>query len=494
MALALGKRQKNGKKVAAATAARGFDLNIEKVLESWSVSHALRELIANALDERTLSGTAPIEICRVRSGVWRIRDFGRGLRIEHLTQKENPEKHRREREVLGRFGVGLKDALAVLDRKGIGIALRSSHGDIHLEHRSKANFPGIHTLHAVLRSPSDRSLKGTEITVTGIRDDDVEEAKGFFLEFSGEEVLEATKFGDILRRRAAGGARIYVKGLVVAEEPNFAFSYNVTALTQGMRKALNRERTNVGRAAYGDRVKTILLAATSAAVGEVLAANLAKIASGTNCDEVRDWADVGVRACQILNATKRVVFVTDQQRTVEKEMVDRAIEDGFDLVTVPTTIAAKLANLNDIDGKPIRTLAEFAHQWAASVEYRFVSPGELTPNERAVYELWPQIVELFGRRPAAFKELRISETMRPSVKEGMHPAGLWDPVNGWVIVHRPELRRIKDFAGTLLHELVHARTGYDDLSRDFELTLTHLLGRLADELLVIRKKQGGACA
>jgi len=81
----------------AGTAGRAFDLNIEKVLESWSVSHALREIIANALDERALTGTAPIEISRVRSGAWRIRDFGRGLRIEHLTQKENPEKHRRER-------------------------------------------------------------------------------------------------------------------------------------------------------------------------------------------------------------------------------------------------------------------------------------------------------------------------------------------------------------------------------------------------------------
>jgi len=387
--------------------------------------------------------------------------------------------------VLGRFGVGLKDALAVLDRKGVEVLLHSAHGDIHLEHRSKTNFPAIHTLHAVLTPPSDPRMTGTAIRIAGIHDHDVDEAKSYFLEFSGEEKLESTKFGDILRRGAAGAARIYVKGLVVAEEPNFAFSYNVTALTQSMRRALNRERTNVGRAAYGDRVKSILLAATSSAVGEVLAENLARIASGTNCDEVRDWADVGVRACQILNATKRVVFVTDQQRTIEKEMADRAIEDGFQLVTVPNTIAAKLPTVKDIKGGRIRTLAEFAQQWAASIEYRFVAPGDLTPNERQIYSLWPQVVDLFGGRPAKFKDLKISETMRPSVKEGMHPAGLWDPANGWVIVHRPELRSVQDFAGTLLHELVHARTGSDDLSRDFELALTDLLGELASRLVSV---------
>src|SRR5687767_7088354 len=98
---------------------RYFDLNIEKVLEFWEVSHAVRELIANALDERALSGTNPIEIIRLRDRTWRIRDFGRGLHHVHFTQNESPEKRRRESEVIGRFGVGLKDALAVLDRHGV---------------------------------------------------------------------------------------------------------------------------------------------------------------------------------------------------------------------------------------------------------------------------------------------------------------------------------------------------------------------------------------
>jgi hypothetical protein len=38
------------------TEARLFDLNIEKILESWESAHAVRELIANAIDEQQLSG------------------------------------------------------------------------------------------------------------------------------------------------------------------------------------------------------------------------------------------------------------------------------------------------------------------------------------------------------------------------------------------------------------------------------------------------------
>ena len=35
-----------------------------------------------------------------------------------------------------------------------------------------------------------------------------------------------------------GPGRIYVKGLLVAEEPNFLFSYNITAINASLRRAL----------------------------------------------------------------------------------------------------------------------------------------------------------------------------------------------------------------------------------------------------------------
>lgn len=39
-----------------------FDLNIEKILENWEIFHAIRELIANALDEQLLTKTQEVEI------------------------------------------------------------------------------------------------------------------------------------------------------------------------------------------------------------------------------------------------------------------------------------------------------------------------------------------------------------------------------------------------------------------------------------------------
>lgn len=68
-----------------------FDLNIEKVLEHWEVKHALREIIANAIDEQVITNTDEVQIYN-ENDTWIIRDFGRGLQSIHFTQNENPEK------------------------------------------------------------------------------------------------------------------------------------------------------------------------------------------------------------------------------------------------------------------------------------------------------------------------------------------------------------------------------------------------------------------
>lgn len=109
-------------------AIRDFDLNIEEVLENWEVEHAVREVIANALDEQVISKTPEIEIHKDQHDCWHIRDYGRGLKIEHFTLNENKEKLESKAEVIGKFGVGLKDALATFHRRGVGVSVVSAFG------------------------------------------------------------------------------------------------------------------------------------------------------------------------------------------------------------------------------------------------------------------------------------------------------------------------------------------------------------------------------
>lgn len=118
-----------------------FDLNIEKILENWETSHAVREIIANALDEQLLTKTKEVEIFK-NGNSWLIRDFGRGVQYTHLTQNENQEKLK-STSVIGKFGIGLKDALATFDRKKIKVIAKSKHSQITI---AKSEKEGLKTL------------------------------------------------------------------------------------------------------------------------------------------------------------------------------------------------------------------------------------------------------------------------------------------------------------------------------------------------------------
>ena len=188
-----------------------FDLNIEEVLEDWETYHAIREVIANALDEQLLTKTRDIEIFQDKQKCWHIRDFGRGLKYEHLTQKENEEKLRHS-NLIGKFGVGLKDALATFDRRGVKVHIKSRFGEITLDRTEKHGFEDIVTLHACISDPSDHQFVGTDFVLQDCSSADIDKGKALFLRFSAETMLERTQFGEVLSK-SSPSSRIYINGV-----------------------------------------------------------------------------------------------------------------------------------------------------------------------------------------------------------------------------------------------------------------------------------------
>jgi len=462
-------------------AARLFDLNVEKVLEDWEVHHAIREVIANALDEQILTNTKEIEIFKDKQNNWHIRDFGRGLKYEHLTQNECEEKLAHPNLVIGKFGVGLKDALATFDRHRVKVLVRSKHGDITVVKSEKHGFEDITTLHASISSPSDKNFQGTEFTLEGCTEKDIETAKSFFLKFSGETPLEETPYGSVLKKSKQ--SKIYINGLRVAEEENFLFSYNITSITQAMRKALNREKTHLGRTAYTDRVKAILLACKEKKVAELLASDLQGYETGLMHDELK-WNDVATHACRILNASEKVVFLTPFELVTAKDFVDKAKGDGFRIVTIPENIQQKIRGLEDLAGNPIRNLEQFKDEWNQSFEFKFVNPKDLTREEQMTFEKTKHIVDLIGGLPKNVKKIMISETMRMETSSYREATGLWEATEERIIIKRTQLRSLKEYAATLLHEIAHARSGTSDISREFEDELTSLLGLISSNVIL----------
>lgn len=463
-----------------------FDLNIEKILENWDTHHAIREVIANGLDEQLLTATKDVEITK-EENVWHIRDYGRGLKYTHLTQNENQEKLSNPK-MIGKFGIGLKDALATFDRKGIKVFIKSKHGEITLAKTAKQGFSDITTLHANISEATDATFVGTQFIIEGVSDKDIVNAKSLFLQFTGEQVLETTKAGEVVRKFGETG-KIYINGVKVAEEPNFLFSYNITLLTAPIKKALNRERTNVGRSAYTDSVKKILLACKSTEVAKELAADLQNIQDGDAHDEL-SWLDVQEHSVKILNQNENVLFVSSNDLILHRDMIDEAEASGHTIITIPENLKNKIKGGLDLSGKPIIDISQFVSNYNDSFEFKFVDLKNLTEKEKAVYNYTDDILNFIGGRPRAVKDIKISTTMRKDFFSLNQTVGVWDPHSSSIIILRQQLRSIKDYAGTLIHEALHAKSGHGDVSRNFEHELTVAIGQVCDKALTGKKASG----
>ena len=457
---------------------REFDLNIEKVLENWTVAHAIREIIANALDEQIITKTCDIEILKDESDCWHIRDFGRGVKYVHLTQNENDEKLAHP-NLIGKFGVGLKDAMATFDRNGVGVVINSRFGRITTGKSVKHGFSDIVTLHAYISDAENADFVGTDFCLSGCSEKDIEDAKEFFLKFADIELYERTAYGEVYGRRN-GIAEIFINGIKVAEEDNLLFSYNITSLTSSLRKAVNRERTNVGRSAYSSRIKDILMCVESDFIVKRLTDNLTEMNSGRQCDEMK-WIDVQFRAVELLNRLGEVVFVTPEEINNSSGSAQEIVrESGKKIVYVNDLVKARIKSANDGDCQ-ITTMETVVAKYNDSFEYDFVPYAELSLNERRVYDLTSEVVKLMnsgvGINQICISTRLLQEDGNDDVK------GVWDPAIQKVIIRRDQLRSRADYFGTLIHELAHADSGADDVTRRFENELTRRLGTLASRLI-----------
>lgn len=462
--------------------AKEFDLNIEKILENWEVYHAIREIIANALDEQILTNTKDISIYKSNDGWWHIIDFGRGLNYHHLTQNENEEKLTNDK-LIGRFGVGLKDALATLYRHGIKVQIISKYGIITLKEASKSGFDDIITLHAQIAPPQNPNMVGTDFCLLGCNVDDIEKAKSLFLTFSGKNILEKNAYGEVIEN-STNTTDIYINGVKVAEESNFLFSYNITSLTAQLKKALNRERTNVGRSAYTGRIKDILKACSSEKVIDALVEDLQQFGSGNRHDEL-SWNDIAMHASIKMNQLhKDTTFVTTSDLQNKPSLIDEMQRSGYNPVVVPDNIISKMEDYNT-GAKSGETLTT-ANQYIKDEKERFV-PVEidinaLTVYEKEVYNITDSILKLIGGKPKNVKKIVIVEKIYESELFN-ETLGLWIAGENKILIKRKQLKSLEQYAGTLLHECAHAISGADDVSRDFELKLTEIIGIVSSKLI-----------
>lgn len=127
-----------------------------------------------------------------------------------------------------------------------------------------------------------------------------------------------------------------------------------------------------------------------------------------------------------------------------------------------------------------------ANQYIKDEKERFV-PVEidinaLTVYEKEVYNITDSILKLIGGKPKNVKKIVIVEKIYESELFN-ETLGLWIAGENKILIKRKQLKSLEQYAGTLLHECAHAISGADDVSRDFELKLTEIIGIVSSKLI-----------
>ena len=284
------------------------------------------------------------------------------------------------------------------------------------------------------------------------------------------------EYGQILSKRDSA-SRVYILGVLASEEPNFLFSYNITSLTESMRKRLSRERLNVGRGTYTDRVKSILKSSRSEKVHKTLIGQVRQRSSGQQCDEM-GWAEIAQMALNLMNEASKVVYFTEDELQRSPGIADYARGDGYDIVLITDAQKGRLLSQVQDGGPTTRTIEQYIKEFNASFQYKFIAPEALTASERRIYDLTPRILNLVGA--GDIPAVRVSRVLRPGLDT---TKGVWDPAIPAVVIRRDALGSLSEYAGVLLHEAAHATSHAGDASRAFENVLTTYLGWTSTEAL-----------
>jgi len=186
---------------------------------------------------------------------------------------------------------------------------------------------------------------------------------------------------------------------------------------------------------------------------------------------------------KILNNQGKYLFITSYEGMQYADMIDQAKRSGHTIITIPENLKDKIESSQDIEGNPIIDFEQFVSDYNDSFEYNFINPNNLNASERNVYDLTSRVIEVFGGKPKEVEDIRISTTMRPEIFSDSNTMGCWDERNSWIVIDRKALSSVQSYCGVLIHELIHAKTGFIDVTRDFESALTDTIGEICRQLL-----------
>lgn len=460
---------------------RYYDLNAgNENLTHWKLEHALRELIANALDEQRETETESIEVFWDEGGRLHIRDYGRGLEESHLVVGGAKLKEK-DSNAIGHFDAGLKDALSVFYRDKIKVEFHSKHlYSQRLAWREKGE--NTKTIHVELKPVPDSSFVGTEFSLEGIPTASVDKATSLFLFFQDRKPIEVVKddsggiLGEIYEA-VSGESYLYVNGQQMSEAKNFLFSYNLLNVSGRVKSAPGRDRQLRTFEPYKKQIVKLLRNAKSTTVIDALVEDLERPRDQSH--EEQAWTEVRLIASENRHSKgTNFVYITHEELK-SLSAYDREIAEGFGYeFSEPMTLTEMRSFLSKFpDAKTLETIRKDYDQ---GFEFEWVEPQDLSDDELSNFTLAVESAKRTLSEGGLKHDftVRVSETLMVS-SSGIDTLGLWCPDEREIVLKRSVLLDLQQTYITVFHEFAHAQHGYSDNTRDFEDDLGDMIGLLA---------------
>jgi hypothetical protein len=315
-----------------------LDLNIAKeCLENWEIHHAIREIIANAIDEHSeCEIKKPITINIIQNKC-EIIDYGRGLKIDNFIQKINKTKTTKT-NFIGQFGIGLKDCLGVLCKNDIDVKIFTQeykYTSLYLEK------PGtnIHTLHVeYIKNPEKNIDYGTKFILTNINKKDIIDAKNYFIDYTTNQYI---KFTDSIYKFDKKQF-IFVNGMKTSETKNMYFSYNIKK-TKELKELFNRDRDDKDYQLFKKNIENILQNVKLNNNCKDLINQLIKILAEKNLKEFNQ-IDIIRNILNQLNETDKYIFIDiiDKNKIREKIYSDKIRNSKREIIFLGQGVKTKL--------------------------------------------------------------------------------------------------------------------------------------------------------
>lgn len=190
-------------------------------VSNWGLSHAIREVVANAFDaEKQLGAKSHVKYDK-KSKRLTIRNENTSVRHEDALYFG--ESSKRGADYIGQYGEGLKLALLVFARLGIDVVIKNGSQETW-KPSMQADKLGVECLTLDI-TKADRQENHFDVVIHDIEEESWEMIRSWFLRLSPATTVKTTSAGELLDDPDFVG-KIFVRGVYVTTRQKYDFGYN----------------------------------------------------------------------------------------------------------------------------------------------------------------------------------------------------------------------------------------------------------------------------